>query len=73
MSQKGQTHFKNLVASVSDHFQTLCIEELSWIHFDNEPKVQERQQVKDQQSCIHIFVAYPIIPAQQICQVQQRR
>ena len=64
MSQNGQTHFKNLAASVSDHFRTLCIEELSWIHFNNEPKVQERQQVKDQQSCIYIFVAYPTIPAQ---------
>ena len=26
--------------------------DLSWLHFNNEPKVQERQQVKDQQSCI---------------------
>ena len=31
---------------------------LSWLHFDNEPRVQERYQVKDQQSCISIFVAY---------------
>ena len=26
--------------------------ELSWLYFDDEPRVQERQQVKDQQSCI---------------------
>ena len=26
--------------------------DLSWPHFDNEPRVQEKQQVKDQQSCI---------------------
>ena len=24
---------------------------LSWLHFDDEPRVQERQQVIDQQSC----------------------
>ena len=37
MSQNGQTHFKNLTASVSDHFGTLCIIGLStntikWSH-----------------------------------------
>ena len=31
------------------------------IHFDDEPRVQERQQVKDQQSYISVFVAYPTI------------
>ena len=29
--------------------------DLSWLHFDNQPGVQERQQVKDQQSCVSIF------------------
>ena len=28
---------------------------LSWVHFDNESRVQERQQMKDQQFCICIF------------------
>ena len=37
--------------------------DLSWIHLDNEPRVQERQQVKDQQSCISVSVAYPTIPS----------
>ena len=27
-----------------------------WPHFDNEPRFQEKQQVKDQQSCIFLFV-----------------
>ena len=31
--------------------------DLSWPHFDNDPRVQEKQQVKDQQSCISAFVA----------------
>ena len=31
--------------------------DLSWLHFDDEPRVQGRQQVKDQQSCITVFVA----------------
>ena len=35
--------------------------DLSWLHFDTELRVQEMQQVKDQQSCIFIFVAYPTI------------
>ena len=33
--------------------------DLSWLHFDDEPRVQERQQMKDQQFCISISVAYP--------------
>ena len=32
--------------------------ELSWLHFDDEPRVQERKQVKDQQSYISVSVAY---------------
>ena len=31
--------------------------DLSWPHFDDEPRVQEKQQVKNQQSCISVFVA----------------
>ena len=37
--------------------------DLSWLHFNDEPRVQEGQEVKDQQSCISAFVAYPIIPS----------
>ena len=37
--------------------------DLSWPHFDNEPRVQEKQQVKDQQSCIFVFVACLAIPS----------
>ena len=33
--------------------------DLSWLHFDDEPRVQERQQIKDQQSCMFVFVAFP--------------
>ena len=36
--------------------------DLSWLHFNNEPRFQGRQQGKDQQLCISIFVAYLIIP-----------
>ena len=31
--------------------------DLSWPHIDDEPRVQEKQKVKDQQSCILAFVA----------------
>ena len=34
-----------------------CRKDLSWPHFDDEPRVQEKQQRKDQQSCIFVFVA----------------
>ena len=30
--------------------------DLSWLPFDNEPSVQERQQVKKQQSCISVIL-----------------
>ena len=32
-------------------------QDLSWPHFDDEVRVQEKQQVKDQLSCIFVFVA----------------
>ena len=31
--------------------------DLSWPDFNNEARVQKKQQVKDQQSCIFVFVA----------------
>ena len=37
--------------------------DLSWPHFNDEPRVQEKQQVKDQQSCIFVFVACLTIPS----------
>ena len=33
----------------------------SWQHFDDGQRVQDRQQMKDQQSCISVFVAYVTI------------
>ena len=36
--------------------------DLSWLHFDDEPMVQEWQQAKEQQFCISVFVAYLTIP-----------
>ena len=36
--------------------------DLSWLHFNDEPRVHEMQQMKDQQSCISVFVAYLTIP-----------
>ena len=37
--------------------------DLSWLHIDDEPRVQERQHVKDPQSFISVFVAYLTIPS----------
>ena len=36
--------------------------ESSWLRFDDKPRVQVKQQVKDQQSCISVFGAYPTNP-----------
>ena len=36
---------------------------LSWPHFDSEPRVRQKQQMKDQQSCIFIFVACLTVPS----------
>ena len=36
--------------------------DFSWPHVDDEPRFQEKQQVKDQQSCIFVFVACLTIP-----------
>ena len=37
--------------------------DLSWPHFNNESRVQEKQHVKDQQSCIFVFIACLTIPS----------
>ena len=37
--------------------------DLSWSHFDDGPRVQEKQHVKDQQSCIFLFIDLGTNPA----------
>ena len=37
--------------------------DLTWLPFGDEPRAQERQQGKDEQSCISIFVASLTIPS----------
>ena len=36
---------------------------LSWLHVDDEPGVQEKEQVMDQQSAISVYVVYLTIPS----------
>ena len=36
--------------------------DLSWLHLDDEPRVQERQQMEDQQSCKSVFVVCLTFP-----------
>ena len=33
---------------------------LNWLYFNNKPKIPERQQVKDKQSCISVSMVYLI-------------
>ena len=37
--------------------------DLRWLHFYNEPRVQETQQVKDQQYYMSVSIAYLIFPS----------
>ena len=58
-----QTSFKNKEVQPVEPVQMKTYQSNTYrkdlkLHFDNEPLVQERQQVKDQQSHISIFVAY---------------
>ena len=32
--------------------------DLGWSHFNNKPRVQKKQHVKEQQYCIFVFVAF---------------
>ena len=36
--------------------------DIGGLNFNNEPRVQERQQEKEQQPCITVFIAYLTIP-----------
>ena len=45
------------------HQSNIYKKDLSGPDFDDEPRIQEKQQVKDQQSCIFVFVAYLTIPS----------
>ena len=41
------------------YLSNTCRKDLSWLYLDNdEPKVQERQQLKDQQSYMFVFVLF---------------
>ena len=65
----GQTYLKNKEVEPVEPVQMYMYQsntyrkDLSWLHFNNEPRVQEKQQVKDQQSCIFVFVACLTIPS----------
>ena len=37
--------------------------DLSWLYFDDERRVQQRQQLMDQQTYISSFVAYLTVPS----------
>ena len=55
-------HGKDYTYNPIEKIYSTYRKDLSWLNFDDEPRVQERQQVKDQQSCISVFVAYLTIP-----------
>ena len=40
--------------------------DLSLLYFDDDPRFQERQKVKDQQFYISVFVAYLTIPSSRL-------
>ena len=55
------TRMRNQFSLVIPNLKNL--KNLSWLHFDSEPRVPERQQVKDHQSCISVSVVYQTIPS----------
>ena len=55
--EPGETVLKKI------HQSNTYRKELSWPHFDNEPRVQEKQQVKDQQNEIFTLAACLTIPS----------
>ena len=50
------SHFTVTTVQVNIYESYIYRKDLSWLHFDEEPRIQERQQVKDQQSYISVFV-----------------
>ena len=50
-------------ASSEEHLPNTYRKDLSWLHSDHQPRVQEKQQEKDQQYCIFTFVACLTIPS----------
>ena len=56
--------FNSKLGRAADTKQTIdTIAALSLPHFDDKPRVQEKQQVKEQQSCIFAFAACLTIPS----------
>ena len=43
--------------------KVIPVEKTYWLHFNNEPMVHERQEVKDQQSCRPVSVVYATMPS----------
>ena len=65
MSSNKKTSLKNKEVELAESVQMNIYQSntLNWLHFGNELRVQEMQQVKDQQSHISGFVAYLTIPS----------
>ena len=65
MYQKNESIFQNNKKAepvepiqMNIYHINICKNNCSWLYFDNEQRVQERQQVRNQQSYISVFVAY---------------
>ena len=50
------------LVQMSIYHSNVYRKDFSWLHFEDEPRVQVKQQKKCQQSCISLFVAYPTMP-----------
>ena len=55
---QSKAFYKQRIPAVRGKKLLTCRKDLSQPDFDNEPRVQERQQVKDRQSCMSVLVAY---------------
>ena len=61
--KKCQNIMTRIVVQVNIYQSNNYWKDLSWLHADNEPEVQEKDQVMYRQSYISVFVVYLTIPS----------
>ena len=63
ITKKCQNIMTRIVVQMNIYQSNNYRKDLSWLHVDDEPGVQEKEQVMDQQSAISVYVVYLTIPS----------
>ena len=61
--KKCQNIMTRIVVQMNIYQSNNYRKDLSWLHVDDEPGVQEKEQVMDQQSYKSVFAVHPLIPS----------